>query len=216
MSNDPRVRATLEVLEQRSDGERRELSVLRERDSREPLRDLSRFMLDVGRETALFLNAIARSTGARRIVEVGAAIGYSTIWLAEAARANDGRVVTFEQDPSRARELRANLDLAGLADWVEIHESDASSVLPDLAGPFDLGFLDHWKEHYIREFDTIWPKLRRGGLVLADNILSSPVWTATFNNKKVVEAYVAHVRACAGARSVTVPIGHGVELTYKE
>lgn len=210
------INSVLTILEARSKREIEELKSREFKSRDEVTRAAAEYMLDVGRETGLLLNIMIRNLGAKKILEVGASVGYSTIWMAEAARATGGRVYSFEFEPAKAEDLAINLARAGLRDHVEIIAEDCSKVIPNLEGPFDLVLLDHWKEHYIREFDSCWPKLRSGGLVLADNINHSPMWSAGFTNKGTMEKYVNHVRALPDARSLTLDIGSGIEITCKE
>jgi predicted O-methyltransferase YrrM len=136
-------------------------------------------------------------------------VGYSTIWLADAAAAVDGQVLSVEPDPGKAAQLRDNVAAAGLADHVEVVQEDAAAVIPRLADPLDLVLIDHWKDLYVREFDAVWPRIRTGGVVVADNVLLPEV------TRPQMQAYQDHVRACPGAYSFTVPLGDGVELTWR-
>lgn len=209
MSMEPRVAAALERLEQRSKQEQRELSELNTKGAQFVREAAGRFMLDVGVDVGRLLNVLVRALGARRVVEIGGSVGYSTLWLAEAAKATGGRVVSFEIDAHKVEQMRQNLSDAGLLEQVEIIGEDASLHLPSLEGPFDLVLIDHWKDIYIRDFDLAWPKVRRGGIVVADNILAPAATSAQ------MQAYVAHVRAVPGARSSTLPLGQGIELTQR-
>jgi caffeoyl-CoA O-methyltransferase len=120
-------------------------------------------------EVARLLAILARALGARRILEVGTAIGYGTLWLARGAP--EARVVTIDKDPGQLARARAYLERAGLADRVDLVEGAALDVLPGLEGPFDLVFIDAVKQEYRRYLDQILPKLRVGGLVAVDNLL---------------------------------------------
>ena len=207
---DARTTAVLDELEARSATEQTLLEELRTKGVDKVREAAPRLMLDVGRDTGMFLNLVARTQRARRILEIGGSVGYSTIWLADAVRANGGGVViSLEFEPQKVQEQRAYIEAAGLVTEVEQICGDASVVLPDLDGPFDLVLLDHWKAHYIREFDLVWPKVRVGGLVMADNILLPK------NVADEIKAYVRHVRGMPDALSLTVPVGTGVEMTCR-
>lgn len=205
-----RIAEVLDKLDARSRTEQALLEELRKKGVDQVREAAGQLMLDVGRDTGMFLNLLARAQGARRIVEIGGSVGYSTIWMAEAVRANGGgRVISLELDPEKIREQRLYLEAAGLFGEVEQICGDAARVLPELDGPFDMVLLDHWKDLYIREFDLVWPKVRTGGVVVADNVLIPAV---------VVEdmrAYTKHVRSLPDARSLTVPVGMGIELTCR-
>jgi predicted O-methyltransferase YrrM len=206
---DSRISAVLARLEERSKREQQELAELNSKGARFVREAAGRFMLDVGVDVGRLLNTLVRSLGARQVVEIGGSIGYSTLWLAEAARSTGGRVTSFEIDTEKVKQMRQNLSDAGLLEHVEIIAEDASLHLPKLKGPFDLVLVDHWKDIYIRDFDLAWPQVRRGGMVVADNIL---IPEAT---REQMRAYVAHVQNAPGARSFTLPVGQGIEITQR-
>ncbi|MEM0446227.1 MAG: O-methyltransferase [Candidatus Nitrosocaldus sp.] len=107
----------------------------------------------------------------RRILEIGTAVGYSTIWLGLAARKVKGRVTSIEIDPARADEARANIHTANLDDTVEVITGDALDVIPRLKGRFNLIFIDDSKDNYPRYFELCYPRLSKNGLLIADNAL---------------------------------------------
>ena len=112
------------------------------------------------------------STGARRALEIGGASGYSAIWMGMGLRETGGRLVTIEYDAVRAKELAANIKRAGLADIVQVLEGDAFQQIPKVAGTFDFVFLDAWKKDYKRFFDLVYPRLDKGGLFVAHNVVN--------------------------------------------
>jgi predicted O-methyltransferase YrrM len=118
------------------------------------------------------LNLLARSVGARRVVEFGTLGGYSTIWLARALPA-DGRVISLEAKPEYAEVARANLDRAGVGEKVEIRVGPALDSLPGLDGeePFDLAFIDADKANTPNYCDWALDHVRSGGMVIADNVV---------------------------------------------
>jgi predicted O-methyltransferase YrrM len=103
------------------------------------------------------------------VLEVGTAIGYSTLHMAE--QLDRGRIVTLERDPGRAAQARSYLERAGVADRVEIVEGDALETLPGLEGPFDLLFVDATKGEYRRYIELAEPKLSKLAVVAIDNLL---------------------------------------------
>jgi predicted O-methyltransferase YrrM len=105
------------------------------------------------------------------VLEVGTAIGYSTLHMAE--QLQRGRVVTLERDPERAAQARSYLERAGVADRVELVEGDALETLPSLEGPFDLLFVDASKGEYARYIELAEPKLSERALMVVDNLLMS-------------------------------------------
>jgi predicted O-methyltransferase YrrM len=105
------------------------------------------------------------------VLEVGTAIGYSTLHMAE--QLERGRVVTLERDPERAAQARDYLERGGVADRVEIIEGDALETLAGLEGPFDLLFVDASKGEYARYIELAEPKLSERALMVVDNLLMS-------------------------------------------
>jgi predicted O-methyltransferase YrrM len=196
-------------LEERSRRERPEIDALNTRGAAATRAAAPRLMLDVGPDVGRLLNLLARVMGARHVVEVGGSSGYSTIWLAEAMASCGGRVTSIEIHPGKAAEQRENLVAAGLLEHVDLVVEDASAVIPRLAEPVDLVLIDHWKDLYIREFDLVWPKVRPGGVVVADNILVPEV------TRPQMRAYVEHVQAAHGAVSYTIAVGDGLEITHR-
>ena len=117
------------------------------------------------------LHLLARSIGARRILEFGTLGGYSAIWLARALPP-DGRLTTLELDPAHAEVARANLDRAGVADRVDVLVGAAADLLPGLADEtFDFTFIDADKESTQAYFDWSVAHTRSGGLVVVDNVV---------------------------------------------
>jgi predicted O-methyltransferase YrrM len=119
-------------------------------------------------ETGRFLASLCRAFDPV-VLEVGTAIGYSTLHMAEQLR--DGRVVTLERDPDRAGQARDFLATAGVAERVELVEGDALETIPELDGPFGLLFVDATKGEYRRYIELAEPKLAGRGLLVIDNLL---------------------------------------------
>ena len=128
--------------------------------------------LAVSEEDGRFLRMMVASSGARRALEIGGASGYSAIWMGMGLRDTGGRLVTIEYDPARAKELTANIRRAGLSDIVQVMSGDAFQVIPSLTGTFDFVFLDAWKKDYKRFFDLVYPRLDKGGLFVAHNVVN--------------------------------------------
>jgi predicted O-methyltransferase YrrM len=119
-------------------------------------------------ETGRFLAALCRALDPA-VLEVGTAIGYSTLHMAE--QLERGRVVTLERDPDRAAQARSYLQRAGVADRVELIEGDALETIAGLDGPFDLLFVDAAKGEYKRYIELAEPKLSERALLVVDNLL---------------------------------------------
>jgi predicted O-methyltransferase YrrM len=126
-------------------------------------------------DAARFLWFLTQAVGARNIVEIGTSRGVSTLWLADAARATGGRVISFDTDEAAQQDAAASLAAAGLAGHVELRLADGGTGLAALGdGEVDLLFLDAERT----EYPSWWPHpvrvLRPGGVLVADNALSHP------------------------------------------
>jgi caffeoyl-CoA O-methyltransferase len=128
--------------------------------------------LAVSEEDGRFLRLMVASSGSKRALEIGGASGYSAIWIGMALRETGGTLVTIEYDPARARELAENVKRAGLSDIVQVVAGDAFQQIPKLSGTFDFVFLDAWKRDYKRFFDLVYPRLDKGGLFVAHNVVN--------------------------------------------
>src|SRR5512134_1993 len=129
----------------------------RDNDARETERP--RRMLNITPATGRLLWILVRHARATRILEVGTSNAYSTIWLADAARAAGGRVITLERDPNKVGLARENLGRAGVAPWVDVREGPAAETLAGLPGPFDLVFLDADRASYRTYLELAVPRL---------------------------------------------------------
>ena len=121
-------------------------------------------------ETGRFLAVLCRTLDPV-VLEVGTAIGYSTLHMAEQLR--DGRVITLEQRDDRARQARDFLERAGVADRVDLIEGDARETLAAVEGPIDLLFVDAAKDEYRRYIELALPKLSERAVLVIDNMLMS-------------------------------------------
>ena len=128
--------------------------------------------LAVSEEDGRFLRLMVGTSGATRALEIGGASGYSAIWIGMGLRETGGRLVTIEYDPQRARELAANIRRAGLSDIVQVMAGDAFEQIPKTQGNFDFVFLDAWKRDYKRFFELVYPRLDKGGLFIAHNVVN--------------------------------------------
>jgi predicted O-methyltransferase YrrM len=126
----------------------------------------------VGPETGMLLHVLAAVGGATRVVEVGTAIGVSTLYLARAL-APGGTVVSFEIDEARHAAAREYLGRAGVLDRADLRLEDARTGLASLAGPFEMAFIDGVKAQYSEYLDELLPLLGSGAVLAVDNVLMS-------------------------------------------
>lgn len=158
------------------------------------------------------LHILARSVGARRILEIGTLGGYSATWLARALP-EDGVLISLELDPHHADVARRNLARAGLSEKVEVRVGPASDSLDALAASgedaFDLVFIDADKDGYPVYLEKSVPLVRAGGLILADNVLSPAVLDPDANTG--ITRYNAALAARPELTSIIIPtLGRGL------
>jgi len=166
-----------------------------------------RSMLNITRETGEFLRVLVHATAAKRVLEIGTSNGYSTLWLANAARATGGIVTTVEHSAYKVAMAQENFSRSGLASYITLLHDDAGRVLAASANAsFDLVFLDSERP----EYPGLWPDLKRvlrpGGLLVVDNATSHAEQLAPF---------MALVNADADLTTSLVPVGNGEFLAVK-
>ena len=201
---DPAVSAVLADYEARA---QREQEIWSTRSADENLRRRDEMLLPVGRAAGMLMNLLIKEGEARRILEVGSSYGYSTTWLAEAARAIGGKVISLELQAAKTQYAHTQLERAALADFVEFRVDDALASLPQLPGPFDFVLIDLWKDLYVPVFELLHRKLSPGAIVVADNMLYPEEFRAE------ARAYRQRVRAAAGMSSVLLAVGNGLEVS---
>lgn len=199
--------AALNVLEHYTARIASEEQLMREVEIEDFMQRRDEFLLPVGREVADFLHALIIARGATQIIELGTSYGYSTLFLANAARHTGGRVITCELEDYKQASARASLEEAGLAEFVDFRLGDAVTLLEETPGPFDFVLVDLWKDLYIPCFERFYPKLTNNALIAADNILHPPTHRENMN------AYRSAVRARPDIESVLLPVGSGIELS---
>ncbi len=167
----------------------------------------ARRMLNITRDTGAFLAVLVRATVARRVLEIGTSNGYSTLWLADAARAIGGTVTTIELSEHKVGLATQNFARSGLASVITLLHDDAGLVLGRAAdGAFDLVFLDSERPEYVGWWPHLQRVLRPGGLLVVDNATSHVAEMAPF---------VALVEAHTSFTTSLVPIGNGEFLAVR-
>ena len=198
------VRAVIEEYEARA---RREKELWATLSPEEALRRRDEMLLPVGRAAGTLMNLLIKEAGARRILEVGSSYGYSTIWLAEAAVAVGGKVLSLELQAAKTEYAQAQLKRAGLESGVEFRVGDALASLAALPGPFDFALIDLWKDLYVPVFELLHPKLAQGAIVVADNMLQPE------SARAHAKAYRQRVSAATDMSSVLLEVGNGLEVS---
>ncbi len=165
------------------------------------------WLLAVGYNTGTFINNLAKSAKSKTILELGTSYGYSTIFLAEAARENDGKVITLEIHPEKVDYAKQKISEAGLSDFVDFRLGDALQILANSEENYDFVLLDIWKRFYLPSFELFYPKLNKGAWVIADNMLYPPEF------KPEATAYRNRIRETNSFDSVLLPLGSGIETS---
>ena len=222
-NNNSKIAAVMDRLEEQSRLERSGQASVADDD----------LMLAITRETGKFLSVLLTSMGANKILEIGTSTGYSTLWFALALIQTENTlsqkvkksIITIERDPSKVSRAKKNFADAEVQDLIKIMEGNALDALSQLSnndhhdttlnggrgggGLFDFVFLDADKENLTRYFDLALPLLRKGGVIVTDNILYPEEYRPTMSQ------YVKYIEGNELVTSVTVPIGYGEEITLK-
>jgi predicted O-methyltransferase YrrM len=167
------------------------------------------FLLPVGPEAGRLLHALVLAQRPKRILELGTSYGYSTLFLADAAKAVGAQVVTMELAADKQSHARSELQAAGLADVVDFRLGDAVAMLHADPGPWDFVLLDIWKELYVPCLEALYPKLSAEGIIAADNMIEPEM------ARPEVRAYRAAVRAKGDLQTTLLPVGSGIELSVR-
>lgn len=172
-------------------------------------------------ETGQLLHTLALACGARRVLEVGTAIGVSTFYLARALP-EGGTVVSFEIDPERQAAARGYLERAGVLDRADLRLQDAREGLSELEGSFDMAFIDGVKTQYGQYFDALLPLLRSGAVLAIDNVLMSGSVAEGRSDGNWTDEQIATARAfnerVLGDPDLTgtlTPVGDGVLVAVR-
>lgn len=171
------------------------------------IKQADRGQLAVSEEDGRFLRLLVASSGSQRALEIGAASGYSAIWIGLGLRETGGRLTTIEYDPQRAKEAQANIARAGLSDIVQVIPGDAFKAIPALSGEFDFVFLDAWKRDYQKFFEMLLPRMPAGSLFVAHNVL---------NKKDEMGDFLATIGSHPQLlTTIVAPSGEGVSVSMK-
>ena len=161
----------------------------------------------VPRAEGELLYQIALVANAKVIVEAGTSYGFSGLFWGAALKRTGGVLHTIDNDPRKVESSKATFERAGLSRIITNHLGNARDVLPTIAGPIDLVFLDAGDKRAVRElFDPVWPRVRKGGSVVTDNATT---------HRPDLAGFVRHARSLPDAASTEIPVGNGIEWTVK-
>jgi predicted O-methyltransferase YrrM len=200
-------RAVLAVIEEYEARARAEEELWSKLSAEEARRRRDEMLLPVGHATGTLINLLVKEAEARRILDVGTSYGYSATWLAEAARAVGGKVISLELQAAKVEHARAQLARAGLESYVEFRVADALASLATLPGPFDFVLIDLWKDLYVPVFDLLHGRLAQGAIIVADNMLQPE------SARVHAKAYRQRVRSAADMSTVLLAVGNGLEVS---
>ncbi|MBF0300243.1 MAG: O-methyltransferase [Oligoflexia bacterium] len=169
---------------------------------------------DVGIHVGTFLALMIRIMNAKKVLEIGTCLGYSTIFLAEALKDTNGKLISIELNPDLADTTRKNIHDAGLSDIAQVQCGDASLLINQIDGEFDLILQDSDKTLYPKMLDACVDKLRMLGILVADDTLFYPMGIAEKFSKPMDE-YNKKVFADPRLKSTILPIGDGITVSVK-
>lgn len=163
-----------------------------------------------------FLALISRLVQPKYVLEIGTYTGYSALCLSEGLKKH-GKLHTIDVNEDMKGIATDYFNRAGIADRIELHIGDAMEIIPKLKPTFDLVFIDADKVNYSNYFDLVIGKVRKGGLILADNVLwSGKVLDAKKDNRtKALDAYNKKVLADDRVTSILLPIRDGLNIAQK-
>ena len=180
----------------------------------EQYRTKERLVPHIGPEVGTILGLIIRAINAKRVIEFGTCIGYSTVWLAEAVRATGGTLIGIELNEDFFNQAVKNVDKAGLSKYVELIHGDAAEVINEVEGPFDFILQDSAKPLYPVMFEKSMELLRVNGILAADDGLFIPKGFEK-ENAEPIHRYNEMVFADPRLYSTILPIGDGLTLSVK-
>jgi predicted O-methyltransferase YrrM len=167
--------------------------------------------------TGALLQALALARGARRALEVGTAIGVSTLYIARGL-APGGTIISFEIDAERHADARSYLERAGVLDRTDLRLQDARQGLASLDGKFDFAFIDGVKSEYGEYFDVLFPLLEPGAVLVVDNVLRGGSVADEDPSERALIARAFNDRLLAEselALATITPVGDGVLVAIK-
>lgn len=170
----------------------------------------------IGPACGRLLYLMAQISGAKRIFEMGSAIGYSTIWFAQAV-GSEGEVYYTDGDPTNAALARKNFERAGVQDRVHVLTGNALNLIDTVPGEFDLILIDINKDQYPPALQKAIPRLRTGGVLITDNVLWSGQVTkaAKDANTRAIQQFNKQTYAEKDLFPVIVPLRDGVTVCRK-
>jgi len=173
-------------------------------------------------EVEQFIRVLLKISNAKNILEIGSAIGYSSLVMAESTPSNV-RITTIEKRKDMYKIAKENINQSKYKDKVKIIEGDARDVIPELEEKYDFIFLDAAKGHYLEFFNDCTKKLNDEGIIVSDNVLYKGMIASdelVIRRKKTIvkrmRNYLEYISDLDGYITSVLPLGDGVSITYKE
>lgn len=174
-------------------------------------------MLAITKDTGKFYNLFLKAIKAKRVLELGTSVGYSTLWFADAMLANGGNITTIEQNPSKISRAKANFEEADVKNIIENVQGEALKILSQISDnikgdkekQFDFVFLDADKELNSEYFDLVLPIVKVGGIIATDNILYPEKF------RPIMTKFVNHIKKIPNIQTFTLDLGNGEQITMK-
>lgn len=173
-------------------------------------------------EVEQFIRVLLKISNVKNILEIGSAIGYSSLVMAESTPSNV-RITTIEKRKDMYKIAKENINQSKYKDKVKIIEGDARDVIPELEEKYDFIFLDAAKGHYLEFFNDCTKKLNDEGIIVSDNVLYKGMIASdelVIRRKKTIvkrmRNYLEYISDLDGYITSVLPLGDGVSITYKE
>lgn len=173
-------------------------------------------------EVGQFIKVLLKIIDAKNILEIGTAIGYSSILMAEIA-GEDAKITTLERRKDMVKLAKENIKKSNFERKIKIIEGDAKEILPTLEKKYDFIFIDAAKGHYLEFFKKCDKLLKKGGILLSDNVLYKGMVAddkLVVRRKKTIvrrmRAYLKYLSEHKDYKTTVIPLGDGVALSYKE
>ena len=172
-------------------------------------------MLAITRDTGELINLLLFSKKAKNMLEIGTSTGYSTLWCAEVAKRNSGKVFTIEHDQNKIKRAEKNFSDAKVTKYISIKNGEAVDILESLKRKkkyhifFDFVLIDADKENVTKYFDLVVPLVKKGGMIMTDNM------TYPEKYRTHMKKLSRHIRKNSKFRTMTCQIGNGEEISVK-
>jgi len=162
--------------------------------------------VELPRGAGNFIYLLIKAMNAKRILQIGTFGGNNTLWLGAAVAPNKGNVIALECDPAKSEIARLNFQNANLTKTIELIDSNLNTTIQQFQTPFDLLLLDAPLQQYLEYYQLAYPKIRAGGVIIADRAIS--------HNEELI-SFFNFIYSQKELESILVPVGKGLIVSYK-